>query len=706
NTSKSTEIATPQPNFKRGRGRPRGSLTKQVVEKRIGEELEERPQEEEIYASGRPKRKVSGKLQNYASAIDTDPRSDLESGTEEVLSSAALESGILANEGRRRRGRPPKDQTNGSKPRPPKRIKSNMTPDNSEDEFNLSDRNSQEEEDDDNFEETNEIADTESDLDQETEQDAFQDSKPTQRALKSKMKLKSNGQSEKGKLSGIIESTLTTFYGSQTSELVRAVDVRNRWVNYPGNLLISNCENAKFPEFKGWLDTHLQVLKQVDVDNSTPELPNGEPIDIEIGPANSLDRKLIGKFETINTTTKSRQSHIINVGGYPASCEWAPLTDSETQYLAVAVMTNSEEISMPIFQPRPSPSVIQIWSSNLDSTDEPKLVTCLLHKWGTPTNLKWSPVEKGRTEAVIGTLGAVFNDGTVKLVEVPRSMGSKTEYFRVEAPARVLSLPGMGIHSLAWIDSGQIAVGSTTGFIAVFDLLDGLQEEDSETSLLTSPKFCEPVHESVVIAMTSCGPDLPYFIASTSMDGYTRAIDVRDARLCRSSKSREQWFSPSISFNVHLRAITMACDIVGTEACGVLSMTGSVAMSRHEGSVSVTSSSLCHGFSASGAADGSVVLVNIVGKSFTPPKSRSKGWPQIETIKLELSSTCDGKRPRYRIMDRFKVNTESAKRAKASSVIIYPASVCVTSISWNSKKSFAGWYAACFANGLVKLDNF
>ncbi|KAK7204022.1 hypothetical protein BZA70DRAFT_198456 [Myxozyma melibiosi] len=697
--------------------------------------------------SGRPRRRATTKSVDYKKLEDGAEilSAILLDDDEEVPAEAHSQALQTPVPGKRRRGRPPKDPINGPVKRPPpKRARVDVEEEDGSDEEFVAGGDEDEGDDDFAAAEEEEEDDDVSGVEDEAEDDEF-DAKASRRR---KQQLKSTPSRRAGanpptqrqflKYSSSAESRMQQFFGPKASGLLEGARYRNKWVNELTVLRRSLLDDPESTvpvllESAGF-NTGLQITSDSSVQQARELgfVPSGRAMRFDIGYNDALKQFTIAPYETVEVgklTDGNREGLIMNVGGYPTACEWAPSSsESDTQYLAIPVISKADELQNPVFHPRTYPSSIQIWEFTPSPTPSVRLALCLTHNWGTPKSLSWCPVARSATNRAI--LGGVFCDESVRLIAVPDVERAATRYVHVQAPFLQVSLPGMSIYCFTWIDPHTIAVGATNGYVATFNVSNTTpstsSSSDISTSLQTTPLICTPVHHSLIFDIKSCGPQLPHLLVTTSADGYVRTLDTRDARTCGAAKTRIKGYAAALAVHAPTQLVISTDDGTATKISPARAISRDLIVTRHDSGVTALATSPAqHPFLAAGGADGAVVVCNLAA-GLVSKSATYQNWPQIRTLKLEVSTIpaavmrADGAVAarvqesavetveKFRFVEGYKAETigSAAKGDRNKKKVISPSSICVTAVSWCGERRFGGWYAAGFANGCVRIDNF
>ena len=157
---------------------------------------------------------------------------------------------------------------------------------------------------------------------------------------------------------------------------------------------------------------------------------------------------------------------------------WLPTPD-DSEWLLVACAADRDTRTV-IGEPAGSGS-LQLWE--VPPGSPPRLILTLVHDAGTPLKLtRISPSE-------LGIAAVLFSDGTVRLIDIPRTSG----HVRI-SDILTLRVPHTSCTALAWSGS-FLAAGCLNGDIALWDIGEALQRSSSQ------PAACAPVHDTAVSAL-------------------------------------------------------------------------------------------------------------------------------------------------------------------------------------------------------------
>ncbi|ANB12316.1 transcription factor TFIIIC subunit TFC6 [Sugiyamaella lignohabitans] len=435
---------------------------------------------------------------------------------------------------------------------------------------------------------------------------------------------------------------------------------------------------------------------------------------------------------------------IANAGSFICASSWAPGFDGEYQYLAVATLpenSSGEATSIypqiSAFATQPSPTSIQVYRLNTnipDGSTSPEdyfqLVAVFATESGPITKLAWRPLgpspsapdtelaqtktnktskTKGKGVANnithIGVLAAGFQDGKARLLDVkvnaPPSgpSGSKSReplYVKVDKFLREYSLDSK-ITCIAWRTLNTIVLGTADGFIAEFDV--------SDTSIDgIYPSFYIPVHDSFINLIVTCFPFYENLVFTSSADGFTRLVDVRDIQRSRTISTRFKGYTTCASYCAQLSSFVSLEDTFTTKITPIRRLNilqGATNITRHEASVSSVSGSYLHPMIISGGADGTLHIGNAIRRSTVSKRQTNAIYK--ETILWEFDAP-----EKFPDTCKFVDILQAKDLPKAPAIerqFIYPRTAVVSSVEWNQNQIAGSWYVAGLSSGVLRIEN-
>ncbi|TFK64273.1 hypothetical protein BDN72DRAFT_889630 [Pluteus cervinus] len=348
------------------------------------------------------------------------------------------------------------------------------------------------------------------------------------------------------------------------------------------------------PVKTGWkvltADEARTYLPTDDILTEEGEFQPPPPIKCWFGPFGTQTQKSMNMFDSINLSTvfPARKSHVLNAGAPVWGIDWCPthpaerVSRSHKQYLAVAPSSSrAHTIDIGVKVQRPFNACIQIWSlapegmDNEDAMDisssnagymRCEMVICV--DSGPAHEVKWCPLPSHDSESAsirprkLGILSGTFEDGTfsVYVVPDPRDVTPPAwdpkhpVYVYLPEPLIRIELEETCCWSLDWANSDFVAIGTTHGIIAVYDLETAFKQSTDPSAPVIAdlfPTHYLSVHQSAIRAITFVrAPPTDYtgvvqinqnpiIIASGGYDGLECLTDLRDGRPSAINRTRD-----------------------------------------------------------------------------------------------------------------------------------------------------------------------
>ncbi|KAJ3501273.1 hypothetical protein NMY22_g18982 [Coprinellus aureogranulatus] len=336
---------------------------------------------------------------------------------------------------------------------------------------------------------------------------------------------------------------------------------------------------------------HLPTANETTEDGTFKPPP---PVPCRFGPVKAQQKREVNMFDTfaMSEYLPESKAYVFNAGAPVWAIDWCPIHVDDRastpfpaaalvishssgrefkQYLAVAPFPNSShspEIGVKV--QRPSSACIQIWSLSAKAEDRDvgqmkcEMVLCLDN--GPAFDLKWCPLpshnefNSKRSPRKLGLLAGTFEDGSFCVYAVPEPQdmlnGSSDEPVLVKLPDPILriELAETSCWTFDWANSERVAIGTTNGIIAVYDLAKALQtckDPSAETVTNLRPSHYLTVHQAAIRALAwiqappysasgeLCLDDDPTVIASGGYDGVECLLDLRDGRGAIMNRTRD-----------------------------------------------------------------------------------------------------------------------------------------------------------------------
>ncbi|OJD40633.1 transcription factor tfiiic complex subunit tfc6 [Diplodia corticola] len=479
---------------------------------------------------------------------------------------------------------------------------------------------------------------------------------------------------------------------------------------------------------------------------------------INIGQAWSKDAGV----EAGNSTKGApvRQAWLFNLG-YKVQClEWVPWREG-SQYISAAALQRSksyrttENYAAPGFAPTdPTPASIHIWriqstdDGRLDYDVDPKLDIVLCTDWGSVRSMRWCPMprrkEEDENEVHLGLLAGVWADGRMRILDVRYPKSSGTQHVRIETAAIDSKPPDSIYTSVTWMSSSHLACGCANGSFAVFDISDSLLSSEPSGPHGPRPILYQNLHSSYVLSIAAAYPSNPHCIATSSMDGFLRLVDIRApnqdtvfSQRSRTGSAPLAWHDISQSF--------LTCDENYTLlALSLRRFHVNMSVGRANSNIQHIAASPFHPFTIMGCADGMVITTNPMRKVLI---AKAEMWHQTwflhewrramgqEGIIDEASASADSRsdlkkppdnvvkatpkgevkhaEPMCRVVDGFKAEVyklwvEQGLPNQYEGVVyntVYEEESASTQVAWNPNMRCGGWAAAGMGTGLIRVED-
>lgn len=521
--------------------------------------------------------------------------------------------------------------------------------------------------------------------------------------------LTSDTKANTSRKSDTLRQRLELFHGKNTQDLVAAIQERNKWDTCA---YIPPRSKLEYPsEYEAAIDSAvpLDASQNITVSGADQLLVHS----ICVSPY------LKAPFVTLDpgaTVGLPSEGCLLNVGGLVSCCKWAPgRDDSQTQYLAVSIIpfTSSDLSSandesefasrydLALFNTNTNgiPGIVRIYEYH-----EGKNAACSLigdyrfPNCGPATHVEWRPCS---TSDVIGTLGVRFQNGHVQVIDVGLydSNGSDTASttLHVGIPKYDLSLPSI-ISSFTWRTPNHIAVACTDGFIGEFYL--GSSNEKRQI-----PLYYYPAHSSAITAISSAWPRYPYLLFTSSADGFLRQIDVRDLKRSREFSARNKTYSLIGSYTRFMNSYIVSEEFTITKMCairGFSSQSGASSLTKHDGSVTASATSLLHPIYMSGGADGTVRVGNVIRR--VGGRKIKQGAPTEYNSATLWRFEYSEKHNQFRFTDLAEPIAMSNQEMTLQQHI-FPKAAVVSSVDWVPSKSSGSLYCAGLVCGLIRIED-
>ena len=265
--------------------------------------------------------------------------------------------------------------------------------------------------------------------------------------------------------------------------------------------------------------------------------------------------------------------------------------------------------------------------------------------------------------------------------------------------------------------------GCANGFVAIWDISEHMNPSSDPLFFNTSPdgqnapadpstKMCYPFfyqmfHQTYILNITSAYPDHPYFLITSSMDGYLRLIDLRNPLADNVLSSRSRNMARNLEYHEPLQSIIAPDENDFVRAFPLRRFFTSINFAKVEGLVLSTAVGKFHPCVLVGCADGSVIATN-------PLRRVLNGKAQQYQQKLFQHEYLQNGNGISRFTEGFKLespilmrNLSQEKTLKESAVhsTLQEEESGITQIAWNPNIRCGGWAAIGTGRGFLRVED-
>jgi transcription factor C subunit 6 len=493
--------------------------------------------------------------------------------------------------------------------------------------------------------------------------------------------------------------------------------------------------------------------------------------------------------------TATPEGWIVDVGGRVQCMQWIPHQPGNTQYLSISVLQKhinpteefksrtGQETAPAFARSPPYPDSLQIWAFEGLNEEEgggggggakpnynkpPRMEMLLCANWGSIKKFEWCPVP-GREAGIdnhnkqrsLGLLAAVWGDGKLRVLDVRCLAANTKEPSRIYASkaAIELELPDTVCTTLCWLSSSSVAAGCANGSVAIWSVPDALSSSSTSSH---RPFFYHNLHQSYILHISSGYPTRPYYIATSSMDGYLRLTDIRSPHLDTVLSPRHRIGSPTILWDDHLQAFIAPDETCCVRIYGIRKFYTSVIIAKFSDANTLSLAvSPVHPIVLMGAVDGEVATTNPL-RRINDPKMQAYQQPWfIHEWRRAISGAARGNADNHAAASATHTKTSNAHHARqrdnnsrtnpaksANNAMAEPGSQVVlaepltrftesleayhaplesnpggeipegssvqtifepessiTALAWNPNIRYGGWAAAGMGTGLVRVED-
>ncbi|KAI8598374.1 hypothetical protein EDD21DRAFT_382653 [Dissophora ornata] len=461
--------------------------------------------------------------------------------------------------------------------------------------------------------------------------------------------------------------------------------------------------------------------------------------------------------------------YILNTGFSIWAMDWCPTPSykpdekkKDVDYVAIGGLPETAETSIaqdqiyPLGKQDAQANMIQLWSMNCRTNDEGELqdepsaylTMCILHHYGAVLDLKWCPTgglmkadSNGGSLARLGVLAGAFNDGTIRIFNVPDPSslrdhlgmvtpgGSSPEtiYIQYSEPYATLRLGDVNFMSINWGTAQRLAAGVTNGTVAVWDM-NSMLSQPKETLLEKDSEYFDPiylpqVHDVCVRTvdwLRSYDPEvLPWIIVTSGYDGHVRYTDLHDPFAQIDIKTILG--VPMASVCIPWAEGTVYVDIdFGAKIDQLYLESRGFRLFNAKGTIWDFSYSDYQPFLAAAISDGRVKISNPAYKARRGYGMIQNHVYQIEEVsgnggnaesnastgKEDISEEAGQSQEKKEQVIRYTEGEEKEYISKSDGFLdFYGYNVAIQKVQWSRSYHSAAWLASGSAGGMVRVDN-
>ncbi|AAS52930.2 AER249Cp [Eremothecium gossypii ATCC 10895] len=420
-----------------------------------------------------------------------------------------------------------------------------------------------------------------------------------------------------------------------------------------------------------------EFLDRFPIDVSTPK-------DVTIANAEfTLYRDHKAEFPVMEW--EKRIGFIYNVGGLITDMAWLRNHRSHTQYLAVGVSSikNADDMRLKISGIEKHVAIIEIYALNPSDMSFVKYQT-IVHEFGETWDLKWN--EGYHSDESVGLLGFVCQAGGVRFIEV-----QKCEQYEIRALSEAhidVSMENAQISCFDFLSSDTIICGFYNGYVGRFQLGDSI------------PELYAKVHDTYVLAIvTAYSPYEETTICSTAVDGTSFLFNTKSIKTtkCALPRNRGTNISP-LAYVPQLYSIVHTDGINSLRAFTPRAVFGTHQLCQHKNNIGCIGTSRLHPYVLSGAADGTIILNNVVRRMLQGIKGNTETYKYIRLWKWDYNVTTNY----YRLDPTYEVSKSAVN--ENSNTRIDPTPVNIQAVKWNETRNCGKFYAFANAAGLLVIE--
>lgn len=415
------------------------------------------------------------------------------------------------------------------------------------------------------------------------------------------------------------------------------------------------------------------------------------PLHVSLGDTNSILRTS-EKLEFPVFENYRRKGLIYNIGGMVTDVAWLNRSNSNDQYLAVAVSQYFDEpsnVHLRNFDSSSHTSAIQIFKLEPNSLTFEKLQT-IIHNYGDAWNLKWH--EGYESQNSLGLLCFVCHDGSLKLLEV-QNYSNKQEPLHLiyEEIKTSVSIPNNSITCFDFISSSVLICGFKNGYVAEFDILSDFK----------TPSVYQKIHDSYILSISTAFSNYEKIVvATTSVDGYLYVFDPDDIKTTKSSVGT-RFRGNNMASIVYCAPLYAFVYSDGANSLRTVLPRASFAVHQvnsRDSTITSTNTSRLHPLTLSTTSDGSIYIDNITRRLLTGVKNVTNTHKSLRLWKWDYDQSSNV----FRLDHNYQVSKSLSNEISKTRIDAH--NICISCAKWNETEECGKFYAFANMAGLLTIE--
>lgn len=237
------------------------------------------------------------------------------------------------------------------------------------------------------------------------------------------------------------------------------------------------------------------------------------------------------------------------------------------------------------------------------------------------------------------------------------------------------------------------------------------------------PYFYQYLHQSYILSITSCYPDQPYLLITSSIDGYMRLTDLRAPTSDFVLAKRNRCGPCTIVYHSQLQCALAPDDTDFVRALPLRRFFSDILIAKASGQVLSLAAGKTHSSILAGCTDGSVIVTNPMRKMLNTKSLQYQqiwfrhAWIEkqrsvVPLTEPEIETLLERREGLSRITEGYKVESHAMSRNKGHQMkeggaftTIHEPESGVNQVAWNPNRFHGGWAVAAMGTGLVRVED-